>query len=132
MSFYEAFKDAIKVAQKTDNLDLYKQLLDLSAQALDLQEENARLRTENEQLIQQKDIEAEIIRYEEPFITLRDDEKETKYCSRCWDAERKLVQIRCMENGYFSCPNCRNEGIYDKQLVGYHRHINDGNTFPIL
>ena len=38
MGFYDAFKDVVKLAQKADNLELYRQLLDLSAQALDLQE----------------------------------------------------------------------------------------------
>ena len=44
MAFYDAFKDAITLAQKADNIQLYKQLLDLSAQALDLQAENAKLK----------------------------------------------------------------------------------------
>ena len=46
MAFYDAFKDAIALAQKADNIELYKQLLDLSAQALDLQAENAKLKEE--------------------------------------------------------------------------------------
>ena len=47
MSFYDAIKDAVNLAQKADNVELYRQLLDLSAQALDLQAEVARLREEN-------------------------------------------------------------------------------------
>ena len=46
MGFYDAMKDAINLAQKADNIELYRQLLDLSAQALDLQEENRRLKEE--------------------------------------------------------------------------------------
>ena len=47
MGLYEAFKDAISVAQKADNVELYRQLLDLSAQALDMQAEIAKLKEEN-------------------------------------------------------------------------------------
>lgn len=118
MSFYDAFKDAIQVAQKSDNIDLYKQLLDLSAQALDLQEENARLRAENEQLKNQRDIASKIVRHEEPYITLSDDTNEIKYCSRCWDVEGLLVQVRCMENGKFRCPNCNNVGNHNEYRRG--------------
>ena len=50
MSFYEAFRDAMNMAQKADNIELYRQLLDLGAQALDLQAEVARLREENAEL----------------------------------------------------------------------------------
>ena len=115
MGFFEAFKDVIKVAQKTDNIDLYRQLLDLGAQALELQEENVRLKAENEKLKFRNNLEDKVVRYNDPFITLNDDKQEIKYCSRCWDVDRVLVQVRCMENGYFNCPNCNNKGIYDKQ-----------------
>ena len=57
MGFYDAFKDALSMAQKADNVDLYRQLLELCAQALDLQEENARLRNENAELSKAKDLE---------------------------------------------------------------------------
>ena len=50
MGIYDAFKDALNVAQKADNVELYRKLLDLSAQALDLQAENARLKEENAEL----------------------------------------------------------------------------------
>ena len=43
MGLYDAMKDAINLAQKADNIELYRQLLDLSAQALELQAEVARL-----------------------------------------------------------------------------------------
>ena len=38
------------MAQKADNIDLYRQLLDLSAQALEMQEEIIRLKAENKEL----------------------------------------------------------------------------------
>ncbi|HEZ7991258.1 MAG TPA: hypothetical protein RWO66_09965 [Ruminococcus sp.] len=47
MGLYEGIKDAIGLAQKADNIDLYKQLLDLGAQALEMQAEITRLREEN-------------------------------------------------------------------------------------
>ena len=67
MGFYDAFKDALNVAQKADNVELYRQLLDLSAQALDLQEENARLKQENSELRKVKDLEAHIVRHMQPY-----------------------------------------------------------------
>ena len=38
------------LAQKADNVELYKQLIDLSSQALDMQTEIAKLREENSEL----------------------------------------------------------------------------------
>ena len=57
MGIYDAFKDALNVAQKADNVELYRKLLDLSAQALDLQAENARLKEENTELRKIRDLE---------------------------------------------------------------------------
>ena len=39
MGLYDKLKDVAKIAQKADNIDLYRQLIDLSSQALDLLEE---------------------------------------------------------------------------------------------
>ena len=129
MSFYDAFKDAINVAQKADNVELYRQLLDLSAQALDLQTEVARLREENAALRKSKDISEKVIRHEEPVVTIEGDTKNLYYCSHCWDADEKLVQLICdEEDGTFVCPHCKMKGTFDvqrynlwkkRQLEGY-------------
>lgn len=93
MSFYDAFKDAINIAQKADNIELYKQLLDLGGQALDLQEENARLREENALLKKRRSISNSIERHKSPYLTLSGDVLNLKYCSVCWDSEQKLIQM---------------------------------------
>lgn len=116
MGFYDAFKDVVNVAQKADNVELYKQLLDLGAQALDLQVENARLKRENEDLKKQKDIEAHIVRHSQPFLTLDDDEQHLPYCAVCWAKEKKLYQmLKYSYHGKFKvfCKNCMNRCPYE-------------------
>ena len=118
MGFYDAFKDALNVAQKADNVELYRQLLDLSAQALDLQEENARLKQENSELRKVKDLEAHIVRHMQPYITMSGDEKSLPYCAICWAKENKLYQMRVLNPyGYAEvyCKNCRNRCRYETQ-----------------
>ena len=108
MAFYDAFKDAISLAQKADNIELYKQLLDLSAQALDLQAENAKLKEENTELKKKKDVEGQIIRHRDPYITLKDENPQLFYCSHCFDSEHVLVQLHCdYEEGSCYCPHCK-------------------------
>lgn len=117
MGFYDAFKDALSVAQKADNVELYRQLLDLCAQALDLQEENARLKSENAELRKAKDLEARIVRHKQPFISLNDDEQHLPYCALCWAKENKLYQMKILQDrGYTSvyCKNCGNKCEYEK------------------
>ena len=105
MSFYDAFKDAMNMAQKADNIELYRQLLDLGAQALDLQAEVARLREENADLKKQRNMEDSVIRHKEPYITL-DGDNTLCYCAHCWDSDRRLIQVICdEEDGTFNCPH---------------------------
>ncbi len=116
MGLYEGIKDVAKVVQQADNIELYRQLLDLSAQALDMQAEIARLKEENEALKKKRNMADKIIRHLEPYITLEGEKPTLVYCSHCWDADGRIVQLNCNEsNGTFSCPHCRMRGIYDKQ-----------------
>ena len=116
MSFYDAFKDAISVAQKADNVELYRQLLDLSAQALDLQAEIAKLKEENAELKKKQDLSSSLKRHAESFITKEGDGSVLRYCSHCWDADEKLVQLVCdEEDGTFVCPHCKMRGTFDLQ-----------------
>lgn len=127
MSFYDAMKDAMNLAQKADNIELYRQLLDLGAQALDLQAEVARLREENAELKKQRNMEERVIRHKEPYITL-DGDNTLCYCSHCWDSDHRLIQLICdEEDGTFVCPHCKMRGTYD--LVKYKLATRDPDEY---
>lgn len=114
MGFYDAFKDALSVAQKADNIELYRQLLDLSNQALELQNENSRLQNENDELKKEKALEEDIVFHkteqvdvlhnEYPYITRKSDLSEIRYCGVCWGYEHKLVPL--LDN--LNCQICLN------------------------
>ena len=94
MSFYDAFKDAIDIAQKADNIDLYRKLLDLSRDALDLQNENYKLTEENVRLKKKLAEDQNIVRHSEAsYITLKDEEPQIHYCAICWGSDHKLIQM---------------------------------------
>ena len=115
MGFYDAIKDVAKLAQKADNIDLYQRLVDLSAQALDMQDEISKLKEENARLKRKQDLSSSIQRHKESFITIEGEEPMLRYCSHCWDADEKLVQLLCDEySGEFTCPHCKMQGVFDK------------------
>ncbi len=115
MGLYESIKDVAKVMQKSDNVELYKELLDLSSQALALQAEITRLKEENAELKKKRNISDKVVRHELPFITLQGDTQALYYCSHCWDSEEIVIQLNCEDNGQFECPHCHVKGIYDKE-----------------
>ncbi len=114
MGLYDNLKDIALVLQKADNVDLYKQLIELSSQALDIQNQLVRLSQENQELKQIRNIELDIERHELLYITRISEEHKYKYCTHCWDSERKIIQIDCGNMGKFRCPHCNTNGICDK------------------
>ena len=116
MGLYEGLKDVAKLVQEADNIELYRQLLDLSAQALEMQNTISELTAENKSLKEQEVLSNKIERHTEPYLTLKDDELHILYCSHCWDADRKMIQIEINREGKFTCPHCKYEGYYDKTL----------------
>ena len=117
MSFYDAIKEAINLAQKADNIELYRQLLDLGAQALEMQNEIAQLKMENLELKKKDEISKDIIRHEDPYLTLQGKPVTERYCATCWGKDEKLIQVKRMCNGSFMCPLCNTTGKYDEKLA---------------
>lgn len=106
MSLYDAFKDVMNMAQKADNIDLYRQLLDLGAQALDLQAEVARLREENNQLKEEMRHRRGITRHKSPFITLEDENIVIPYCAQCYGKAGVFIQMFEYDDASYRCPEC--------------------------
>ncbi len=102
MNIIDMLKDVINVAQKADNIELYKQLLDVNRAALDIQSEINELKKENTKLKEQLEINSKIIRHNDGlYITLEGDPLEIHYCAICWGNSNKLIQIG--KNGCFNC-----------------------------
>lgn len=81
-----------------------------------MQAEITRLREENAESRKANDLESRIIRHDQPYITLSDDDKEIKYCASCWGNNKKLIQLICNHsNGAFQCPISETRDIYDEE-----------------
>lgn len=123
MGWYEAIKDGIMVAQKTDNIPLVSELIDAQKQILDLVQENQKLKEENEKLLKKQDVSQQIERHKDAYITLKDDSQKLIYCSNCWDTKQQLVQAQTNENGHYDCPACKTFGYYDKERYDRQKDI---------
>lgn len=109
MAIYDFIKDAIGVAQKADNIDLYKKLLDIGQMALDLQNENSELKKQIEDLKRTEDFEKDVIRQIEPYYTLKSDGEDSKlyYCATCLGKDRIKIQMYYDGESKLSCPLCK-------------------------
>ncbi len=102
MNILDMLKEVISIAQKADNLELYRQLLDLNRVALDMQSEINDLKIENQSLKEQLENHGKVIRHsDDVYITLEGDPLEIHYCATCWGNDKKLIQLG--KKGCFNC-----------------------------
>lgn len=93
MGIYDVAKDALSIAQKADNIDLYQKILEIQALALDLQYDNSKLIEEIKKLKRDEEIDSKLI-FKNNSYYMKDNEKEDgPFCSMCWDKDRKLVRM---------------------------------------
>ena len=130
MDLYDNLKEIAHALKGDEQRELYEQLIDLSAQALALQHEVYRLTVENAEIRKNNQIENQIQRHKEPYITLRYDNEQILYCARCWDYEKKLVQVKCLDSGTYRCMQCNNTGRYDESRI--QRTISPVNTKRVV
>ena len=113
MSGYAALKDAIKLAQKYQQTELYEQLLSVREELNDLREQNLSLKEENRLLREASEIRDSIVfRLGTHWITndAMNDGKDTPICPRCWDVEgiavRQTIRGFTSTRSGFTCNNC--------------------------
>lgn len=116
MSFYDTFKEVLNLAQKADNIELYRKLLDVSKDALELQSEVYKLTEENRslkaQLNEKRDaniIEADLELTQQGYYIRKSEReagKNTMYCAACWQNMKKLMPYTKSIGRMFQCSNC--------------------------
>jgi len=96
----DALKNVLDIAKKVGNIEIQQSLIDVQQQILDIQSqmqelrvENEKLKDENSKLLDISEIAKKIERHSQSFVTLFDDETKIKYCSTCWDGDKKLIQL---------------------------------------
>lgn len=106
----ETIKDAVSLAQQSDNIQLYKSVLDAYNAAIELMSENAELREEIKELKNKMDI-AKQLEFDNDAYYRRNDEKanDGPYCTNCWDGEHKLIRLHVNSSGAgdYVCPRCK-------------------------
>lgn len=106
MNIIGSLKDVITFLQKSDNIDMVNKLISIQTQIISLQDEMSNIKDQNKRLKDIHKIEKTIVRYEnDNVVSLKDNEK-ILYCSKCWDDERKLIQVAKTEEKY-ECPKCK-------------------------
>ena len=131
MDVLKNLKEIGELIRKYNNMEAVFQIIDVQQEILNMQNEIFQIRKENEELKSIKDIENRIIRHKgDTYITLKDDSNNILYCSRCWDKERKLVQLY-EQYGQYVCKDkdCKNVGDFNKESGNYEDNADEFITW---
>lgn len=121
MELFEAFKNIVAFAQKSDNIDLVKQISELQQKMMEMQDENIKLKKELDKI---KEVKSKNIEYNKDrtavYEIVGDGSKEGPYCTKCWEVNRQLVSLHSYERtgGVYSvCPNCQEKILKEKKTI---------------
>ncbi len=105
MGMVENIKDAVKLAQQLDNVEIVKALLDTQQSALELMEQNQDLREEVARLKKNLELEG-TVKYDDGAYWTENGDRDGPFCTKCWDVKRTLVRMKHSNYEWFKCPNC--------------------------
>jgi len=123
MGLIEDAKEAVRLVQEIDNIELYRKILDLQAEAIELME---KLREKDEKIAQLEDIGSVEIRNNFAYRVIN-DKISGPYCPRCFSKDRKLVDLLNIRDHAYVCAICKfilgkdGEGLEPRQrnrLIG--------------
>jgi len=109
MGIIENAKDAVKLVQKIDNIELYRKILDLQAEAIELTEQ---LKQKDEiigQLREALELKGNFICKDSAYYIADETEKITDgpFCTKCFDVDKlKCRLVATDKEPMVICPNC--------------------------
>jgi DNA-directed RNA polymerase subunit RPC12/RpoP len=130
MGVFNEIKEVISFLQKTDNIDMVNKVIEIQSNIISMQEELMSLRAENSKFKDDKKIEKKIKRFPKDTVFILSGNEDIMYCSKCWDDERKLIQVT-RDDDYYKCPKCNNHNIFYEKSKYYHM-LNQDNDSNIV
>lgn len=94
-------------------INLETSLLEFQSEFDKLREQANRLESENVALKRQKEISRSLSYEIGVYFNELDGEREGPFCTRCWDADNKLVRLAVQKSGIAQCPECKSFYEYE-------------------
>ena len=120
MSVFGEIKEVITFLQKLDNFDMANKIIDVQTKMLEMQDELMSLREENLKLKENQKVVENIRRFPNDTIITLGDNDDILYCSKCWDDDKKLIQVT-RDDDYYSCPKCKNHNMFFERSKYWER-----------
>jgi hypothetical protein len=107
MGIVDTVKELTSLAQKVQNIELFKKLVSFQSDISALQEENYNLKETVRNIREKIKLKGKIV-YEKPFYWIKeDDKKDGPYCQKCYDSNDKRIHLQDEGNDTWRCLNCQ-------------------------
>ena len=104
MGIFEEAKTAANILKEAGKIEEYKQILDLLDKLLELQKRCVDLEAENKSLKEKFEVKEKLV-YRNNSYWIEDD---GPYCSRCWEKNKDLMRMHHgLNDNYAHCPECK-------------------------
>ncbi|MBN1847706.1 MAG: hypothetical protein JW932_03895 [Deltaproteobacteria bacterium] len=120
MELIENIKALVEATKKLKDRKIMELVINVETSLLEFQSEFDRLRErtallekENEALKMQKEISRNLSYEKGVYFNTIHGDREGPFCTRCWDADYKLVRLAVQKSGIAQCPECRSFFEYE-------------------
>lgn len=105
MDLLNGLKNVASVLKEANKIEQYKQILDMMEQALNLQSQVQNLSSEKKDLLAQLKLSQQLLFKNNAYWIANSDEG--PFCSGCWDNNKKTVRLHSRErSSYWDCMVC--------------------------
>jgi len=125
MGIIEDAKDAVKLVQKIDNIELYRKILDLQSDAIELIEQSKLKDEKIAKLKKALKVKGKMVCKDSAYYLTDDKDKiiDGPFCTKCFDVDQDSIRIVAhTTGGQVKCLKCKvvfeSENIYNNLVPG--------------
>jgi len=109
MGMIENIKDAVKIVQKIDNIELYRKLLDLQTEAMELTQKLKEKDEKIDQLEEALKIKGKLVLRGSAYYITDDGGKllDGPFCTKCFDVDHVMCRIVRAIGRMVRCQKCK-------------------------
>ena len=118
MGIIENAKDAVKLVQKIDNIELYRKILDLQSEAIELIEESKLKDEKIAKLKKALKVKGKMICKDSAYYLTNDKGGiiDGPFCTKCFDVDQDCIRIVAhTTHGEVKCLKCK--VIFDSEII---------------
>lgn len=107
MAIFDELKSVASTLREADKIEQYRQILDIQQKLLEMQNHIFDLEKENRELKEAINKKKKLIHRAEVYFLIEGTKEEGPFCANCYDAQGKLMHMIAWNADEKQCPNCK-------------------------